>query len=160
METEIALRLGRDVTPEQAVLLRHEDVDGFVDAMTVSIEIVDSRWREGQAAPALLKLADLQSHGALVLGDWVPYRSGHDWSAQRCETRIGNAAPIDRTGAHPLGEPAWLLPIWLQHLTRDGVTVPAGTVVTTGSWIGIAPAAPGQRVHAEFAGIGRVELTV
>ncbi|MEP6559011.1 MAG: fumarylacetoacetate hydrolase family protein [Burkholderiales bacterium] len=160
VETEIALRLARDVTPEQAVLLRHEDVDAFVDAMTVSIEIVDSRWREGQAAPALLKLADLQSHGALVLGDWVPYRPGHDWAAQRCETRIGNADPIERTGAHPLGEPAWLLPIWLQHLTRDGGTVPAGTVVTTGSWIGMPPTASGQRVYAEFAGIGRVELTV
>ena len=160
VETEIALRLSRDVTPEQATLLRHEDVDAFIDAMAVSIEIVDSRWCEGQAAPALLKLADLQSHGALVLGDWVPYRPGHDWSAQRCETVVGNEPPIQRTGTHPLGEPAWLLPIWLKHLTRDGATVPAGTVVTTGSWIGIAPTAPGQRVHAEFSGIGLIELTV
>ena len=145
---------------EQATLLRHEDVDSFIDAMAVSIEIVDSRWREGQAAPALLKLADLQSHGALVLGGWLPYRPGHDWSAQRCETVVGNERPIQRTGTHPLGEPAWLLPIWLKHLTRDGVTVPAGTIVTTGSWIGIAPTAPGQCVHAEFSGIGRVELTI
>ena len=160
VETEIALRLGRDVTPEQATLLTHEQAADFIDAMAVSIEIVDSRWREGNGAPALLKLADSQSHGALVLGDWVPFLDAHDWSAQSCLTFIADAPPIERTGTHPLGEPAWLLPIWLQHATRGGITVPAGTIVTTGSWIGIAPVTAGQRVRAEFAGIGQVESTL
>ena len=160
VETEIALRLARDVTPEQATLLTHEQAADFIDAMAVSIEIVDSRWRQGNGAPALLKLADSQSHGALVLGDWVPYPRAHDWSAQSCNTFIGDAPPIERTGAHPLGEPAWLLPIWLQHATCGGVTVPAGTIVTTGSWIGIAPMAAGQRVRAEFSGIGSAEAVL
>ena len=160
VETEIALRLSRDVTPEQATLLNHEQACDFVDAMAVSIEIVDSRWREGQAAPALLKLADSQSHGALVLGDWLSYPGKHDWSMQICKTFIGDAPAIERAGTHPLGGPAWLLPIWLQHLTQDGDTVPAGTIVTTGSWIGIVPVAAGQYVRAEFAGLGQVELTV
>ncbi len=39
-------------------------------------------------------------------------------------------------------------------LTRDGDSVAAGTVVTTGTWVGILPAAAGDLVSAEFPGIG------
>lgn len=156
IESEIALRLGETVTPERAAALTPEDAGTVVDAMAVSIEIVDSRWAEASLAPALLRLVDLQSHGALVLGEWVPY-AARDWAAQGCETRISSRDVLVRTGTHPLGDPAWLLPAWLQYLTRDGGSVPAGTVVTTGSWVGLLPATPGDTVVVEFPGIGRAE---
>jgi 2-keto-4-pentenoate hydratase len=156
IESEIALRLGEAVTPERAATLTPETAAALIDAMTVSIEIVDSRWKDPKQATALLRLADQQSHGALVLGAWVPY-AARDWSAQACETRIGGNAPDLRRGAHPLGDPAWLLPIWLRHVTRDGATVPAGTVVTTGSWVGVLPVHQGDTVVVEFPGIGRAE---
>ena len=35
---------------------------------------------------------------------------------------------------------------------------PAGTVVTTGTWVGMLPAQPGDAVSIEFTGIGRAEL--
>jgi 2-keto-4-pentenoate hydratase len=124
--------------------------------MTVSIEIVDSRWEDPAKASALLRLADQQSHGALVLGTWVPY-AARDWAAQVCETRIGTNAPDLRKGAHSMGDPAWLLPIWLRHVTRNGTTVPAGIVVTTGSWVGVLPVRKGDTVVVEFPGIGRAE---
>lgn len=159
IEGEIALRLGQAVTPAQADALVPAHAGTLVDAMAVSVEIVDSRWQENAGAPALLKLADMQSHGALALGEWLPY-GARDWAVQHCEARIGAAAPVVRTGTHPLGDPAWLLPAWLQHATRHGQTVPAGTVVTTGSWVGMLPAARGDAVVVEFPGLGRVELTL
>jgi 2-keto-4-pentenoate hydratase len=157
IEAEIALRLGEDVTPEVAARLTPDDAASLVDAMTVSIEIVDSRWLEGSQAPALLRLADSQSHGALALGAWVPY-AARDWSAQRCEVRAGTQEPVTRTGTLSVGEPTWLLPIWLRHATRHGDTVPASTVVTTGTWVGVLPARRGDLVSVEFAGIGRGTL--
>lgn len=153
IEAEIALRLGQAVTPAQAAALNSADAGALVEAMAVSIEVVDSRWQEGGDAPALLRLADLQSHGALVLGDWVPYVA-RDWAAQRCEVRIGAQTPVERQGTHPLGDPAWLLPVWLRHLTRHGQSVPAGTVVTTGSWVGLLNAEPGDGVTVSFDGVG------
>ena len=51
-----------------------------------------------------------------------------------------------------------MLPGWLRHATRDGTTVPAGTVVTTGSWCGVLTAQAGNRVVAAFDGIGRAEV--
>jgi 2-keto-4-pentenoate hydratase len=48
----------------------------------------------------------------------------------------------------------------MRHVTRNGHTLPAGTVAATGSWVGILDAAAGDGVAAEFPGIGaaRVQL--
>lgn len=159
IEAEIALRLGKDVTPAMAAKLDHNDAASLIDAMAVSVEIVDSRWQDLAATPALLRLADSQVHGALVIGEWQPY-AAVDWASQRCETKVGNAETVVREGTHPLADPAWLLPSWLRHVTRHGQTVPAGTVVTTGSWVGVLPCRRGDQVSAEFAGIGAVRLRV
>lgn len=158
IECEIALRLGRDVTPAQAAALRHDDDPaGLVDAMAVSIEVVDCRWVDDGSLPPLLRLADFQSHGALVLGTWVPWRAV-DWSRQAGELRVNDAPPVRYAGSHPLGTPEWLLPIWLRHLTRHGATVPTGTVVTTGTWSGQVPLQRGSCVQVAFEGIGEAAL--
>ena len=157
IEAEIALRLGCDVDAAMAAALTVDDARTWVDAMAVSIEVVDSRWREGLDAPALCKLADLQSHGALVLGDWVPFVA-RDWSVQACRVRVGDQAPVERRGTHSLGDPAWLLPTWLRHATRNGDRLAAGTVVTTGTWVGILEAAEGDLVSVEFPGIGHASV--
>jgi len=166
IELEVALRTARAVSPA--------DVAGWiasgtmpaamalVDAMTVAIEVVDLRWQQPlpEAAPeqvALLKLADQQAHGALVLGPWQPFVP-RDWAHQRCELRIGAGATERFEGTHPLRDPAWLLPQWLAHVTRHGRTVPAGTVVTTGTWNGVHAVQAGDRADAEMAGMGRISL--
>jgi len=153
IEAEIALTIGEDVSPSRAAALSREGAARTVQSMAVSIEIVDSRWIEGMQAPALLKLADLQSHGALVLGEARPFKL-RDWLQQQCTVQIGSAAAVMRRGTHPMADPTWMLPAWLQHVTRDGDVVPAGTVVTTGTWCGMLPAAAGESVQVIFEGIG------
>ncbi|SAI13619.1 hydratase [Bordetella ansorpii] len=159
IEAEIALRLARAVTPEEAAQLGEQDVDALIDAMTVSVELVDSRLEQAAEAPALLRLADSQSHAGLVLGDWVPYVR-QPWHQQVCEIYIDDEAPQEHMGTHSLEDPAWLLPTWLRHLTRHGGTVPAGTVVTTGTWNGVNVVQPGTRVAVTFPGIGSVSMRV
>jgi 2-keto-4-pentenoate hydratase len=157
VEAEIALRLGRDVTPEEAKALTPERAPALVDAMCVSIEIVDTRWQQRAAVSALLKLADLQAHGGIVFGDWVPFAQ-RDWSQQRCTVRIADQPVREFRGTQSLGDPTWLLPTWLRHGTRHGATVPAGTVVTTGTWCGMLPAEAGQLVVVQFDGIGEARI--
>jgi 2-keto-4-pentenoate hydratase len=157
IEAEIALRLARDVDAALAATLDPASAVSLVDAMCVSIELVDSRWREGLEAPALSKLADLQSHGALVLSAWQPF-APRDWAAQRCNLSIGSRPVMAFQGTHSLGDPAFLLPAWLRHATRHGAVVRAGTVVTTGTWCGLPLAEAGDRVVAEFPGIGQAEV--
>ena len=81
-----------------------------------------------------------------------------DWHRQTCVVHIGPAAPQRFAGTHSLGDPAWLLPEWLRHVTRNGASVPAGTVVTTGTWCGLLEARKGDLVRAEFEGIGQAEV--
>jgi 2-keto-4-pentenoate hydratase len=157
IEAEVALRLGREVTPEDAQAFNPAAPHQWLDGMTVSIEIVDSRWQQMRTAGPLLKLADLQSHGALVLGEWQPF-SPRDWAQQACTVTIGAGAPQAFRGTHSLQDPAWLLPTWLRHATRHGATVPRGTVVTTGTWCGMLEAQRGDRVRVEFEGIGSAEV--
>jgi 2-keto-4-pentenoate hydratase/2-oxohepta-3-ene-1,7-dioic acid hydratase in catechol pathway len=157
IEAEIALRLGRDVDEALAAGTDADTADALVDAMCVSIEIVDSRWSAGLQAGPLAKLADLQLHGALVLGAWVPY-TPRDWAQQRCRVTIGHAPVVEHRGTHSFGNPVHVLPRWLRHATRGGRCLPAGTVVTTGTWCGLPLAAAGDRVQVEFPGIGNAEV--
>lgn len=154
IEAEIALRLGRDVDTALATTLDAASASALIDAMCVSIELCDSRWSEGPKAPPLAKLADLQSHSALVLGEWVEFEA-RDWATQTCVLTIGAAAPQTFRGTHSLGDPAFVLPAWLRHATQGGDALRAGTVVTTGTWCGMPVAAAGDRVIAEFPGVGR-----
>ena len=159
IEAEIALRVAVPVDAQAAAGLAPGSACRLVDAMAVAIEVVDSRWAQGLEAPALLRLADLQSHGALVLGDWVASDPGRDWQAQRCRVQVGDAPAQTFRGTHSLGDPAWLLPAWLRHATRGGRVVPAGSVVTTGTWCGLLQARPGDTVLAAFDGIGEARIS-
>ncbi|HVE53911.1 MAG TPA: fumarylacetoacetate hydrolase family protein [Ramlibacter sp.] len=157
VEAEVALRLGSAVTPEAARRLAPEDAHVLVDAMCVSIEAVDTRWACGRAAAPLLKVADLVVHGALVLGDFVPFER-RAWDRQECRVRIGTADWRTFRGSLGVGDPAWVLPEWLRHVTRHGATVPAGTVVSTGTWCGLLEAAAGDLVTADFPGVGSASV--
>lgn len=161
IEAEIALRLGQDVSVAQAWQLVAGECAGLIDAMAVSIEVVESRWQQQLAAPPLLLMADQLCHGALVIGEWQAcdlVGAAPDWSRQICRLRLGDGETSVHTGTHSLGDPAWLLADWLRHATMEYGTLSAGTVVTTGSWVGLARAQAGDRVHVQFDGVGEAWL--
>jgi 2-keto-4-pentenoate hydratase len=161
IEIEIAFKIKHSVTAEEAADMTQEQGHRLIDALTVSIELVDSRWIQNDMASPLLKLADMQSHGALVLGDWLPYseREIHrDWSKQRCTVKIGDNPALEFIGTHSLQDPRWVIPFWIRHATRGNVTLPAGSIVTTGSWCGMPPAQAGDLVIAQFDGIGTASV--
>ena len=123
--------------------------------MCVSIELVDSRWAEGLDAPPLAKLADLQSHGALVLGDWVPFAT-RDWAAQLCRVTIGDRPTVELRGSHAHGRPGLRAARLAAPCHAQRRSAAAGTVVTTGTWCGLLHAAAGDLVIAEFPGSGEL----
>lgn len=157
IEAEVALRLAAPVTAQQARDLDVDTARQLVDAMCVAIELVDFRWRQGMQAPEGLKLADLQSHGALVLGEWVPC-TPRDWSQQACRAQVGQQPLVRMQGTHSLGDPTRVLLQWLRHATQQAATLPAGTVVTTGTWVGLLLGQPGDRVEVWFDGIGQASV--
>ncbi len=155
-EAEIALRLGADVNAAQAAHLTHATAPRLVDALCVAVEVVSSRLAHPDQASTWDRMADAQSHGALVLGPWVPWPSEThvDWTAQSGELQVNRQPPKRFTGTHSLNDPFHVLVAWLRHATRHGQVVRAGTVVTTGNWSGSTPVQRGDRVCARFTGLG------
>lgn len=155
VEAEVALRLASDVDAALAASLTPSAAAALVDALCTAIEVVSSRLAHPQQASTWDRMADAQSHGALVLGPWVAHAGQRfDWQRQRGQLQINREDAKAFTGTHSLADPFWVLVAWLRHATRHGQVVRAGTIVTTGNWSGHTPVQRGDRVVARFDGLG------
>jgi len=158
IEAEIAFRCDRDLPPRGN---DYSDAE-LRDAVTglVGIEIVDSRFREGAAIPAIERAADFMSNGGFVVG---PLRN--DWrntelSALAVSVHINNRAVIERqVGGHSSGDPFAPF-VALANALRVGSGLFIGQVVTTGTYMGVVRAKPGDRVEVVFEGFGRADVTL
>lgn len=158
IEVEVAFRLGRDLQPADAGL-PPADIAQAMDAVLPAVEVVETRLADWRDSDPLAQLADLQSHGALVLGepaalppDAVNLRTMQAYLAF-------DGQPVASTrGANPAAD-VWRLLAWLAfHCVQRGQPLRAGQVITTGSCTGMLFAPDGARVTAQLEGIGRVEL--
>lgn len=138
VEAEVALRIGADGRPE---------------AMCIAVELIASRWQEGLAAPALLRMADFQSNAGLLLGAWQPFQT-LDWAHLEWRLALPGQPDMVRRGGHSLADPAGVLPAWRAHATRGGRTIPAGTVVTTGAWGGLHAVSGAAHGRLAIEGLG------
>ena len=150
VEAEIAFRFGDGIAEPQ----RASDWTAWIDALVVTIEVVDSRIADADRASPRLKLADAQQHGALVVGTSVPCRTV-EWKSLQAIVRRNGAIVARTRGGHPLGDPTVLLPWFVAHVAARGRDLAPGDLVTAGTWAGMVSADPGDVVEVDFDGIGR-----
>ena len=127
------------------------------ECLLVLIELCESRIASPAQAPPLWKLADFQSHGAFVLGSGSrDLRT--DFHAQKVEVTIDGRSGASGMGSHPTLD-LWSMVAWaVDHCAGRGMPLCAGDVVTTGSWVGMLPVAPGMEAVARFEGVGEARL--
>ncbi len=157
VECEIAFRFDRDLPP-RAHAYTYDEVAAAVTAFP-GIEIVDSRFRGYPHAPALDRTADCMSNGAYIAGapraDWRDF----DLESLDAELAIDGRTIQRRIGGHPTKDP--LLPaVALVNDLRAGEGVPAGRIVTTGTYTTLHYAKPGQAATATFHGFGAVRVAL
>ncbi|RDU96375.1 2-keto-4-pentenoate hydratase [Trinickia dinghuensis] len=136
LELEIAFCFGRDFAP-RAALYSDEEVLGSIARMGAAIEVVISRYREWPEVPPTAQLADLLNHGALVVGETVPYQGDFPFVTPNPSFTFEGHGVINGAALNPAGDPRQLLPRLVNHATQRGIALPAGTVVTTGSYTGM-----------------------
>ena len=153
IEAEIAFRFGDGVTPARA---ESEPWTAWIRELVVTIEVVDARIADGDRASALVKLADAQTHGALVVGSALP-AGALDWSRLRAVVRRDGDVVADTRGGHPLGDPSVLLPWFVRHVAARGADIRAGDIVTAGTWAGMIPAHAGDAIDVAFEGVGHAQ---
>jgi len=132
-----------------------EAVSASIGDVVVTIEVVDPRYSDLDAAAPALRLADQGLNGALVVGSGVPWRGSLDWSAQVAILRQNGNVVRQTRGGHPLGDLLFLVEWLAGHAQQRGPSLPAGTVITAGTWIGVFEAAAGDTIDVEFPGVGR-----
>ena len=158
VEVEVAFRLGRDLDPKGRLLAPAELAEAF-DAVLPAIEVVESRLLDGQTADPLAQLADLQCHGALVLGSpsaFVPAQL--DLHTAEASLHFGTASAAHSHGGNP-AQDVWRLMSWLaRHCAQRGQPLRTGQIVTTGSCTGLLTAPMGMTVRGEIVGVGAVDL--
>ncbi len=153
IEGEIAFRLRAALSPD-AIARDPSALDAAIGELVVTIEVVDPRYADVDAAGPALKLADQGLHGALVVGSGVPYRQV-DWHSLVAQVRCDGRLVKETRGGHPLGDLRFLLAWLAGHAAGRGRALAAGDVVTAGTWTGLIAAMPGQTVDVEFPGIGK-----
>jgi 2-keto-4-pentenoate hydratase len=154
VEVEVGFVLGEDLPGEGCTV---DDVLRATEAVVPSIELIDSRiadWRIGLADT----IADNASSAGLVLGqerrkpgeldltaiDAVLLKNGEQVAAGCSDAVLGN----------PAVAVAWLA----QKVASFGVRLQAGHVVLPGSCTRAYDVVAGDRVTAEFTGLGSVSL--
>jgi 2-keto-4-pentenoate hydratase len=158
VEVELALRVGRDLDAADA-LLGPEALAAAFDAVLPAVEVVETRLADWRTAAPLALLADLQSHGALVLGEPMampPLRP--DLLTLQATLEFDGRTVAETCGGNP-AQDVWRLLGWLiGHCAQRGAPLRAGQFVTTGSCTGMLFAPQGTLVQARLTGFGGVML--
>jgi len=152
-ECEFALRIGADLPPrtggygvEQLVIA--------VDAVVPAIELIATRQRLDGMGDVRRAIADLGLDHGLVLGPPLMPPPVRELGGATVIARVDGVEIARGTGADVLGHPLEAL-AWL---TRRGVALPAGALVSTGTCTGLGALREGQTAEADFGPFGRVRV--
>lgn len=158
LELEIAFSFASDVDRSSAE--QAEEVIDAIDTMSVVVEVVDSRFESWPNVDPLLQLADLQNNGALVIGDTRPYDRNFDFSAPRLDFYWDNHEIFRGRAKHPAGDPRRLVAWLVARTLETGHSIPARTMLTTGSYTPFYIASGPGIVRGTVEGFGKIEFEI
>ena len=159
LESEFAFTLGVTISPGGPVMSATRARE-MVSTVHPAIELVCSRFTNNfEVDPALL-VADGALHGALVMGSGSKPETVPSLSAHELRTLVNGVEIASGNGAEVLGDPYESLAWLCNHLNRRGVTLSAGSVVTTGAATGLHMTTSDQVVATDGGSLGSVTLNL
>ncbi|MET9626551.1 2-keto-4-pentenoate hydratase [Lentzea sp. NPDC006480] len=154
VEVEIAFVLAQDLPGEGCTV---EDVLAATEFVAPAIELIDSRiadWKIGLQDT----IADNASSAGFVLGTERVHPSELDICSVAATLRRNGEVVAEGRGDAVLGDPAIAVAWLAEKVASFGVRLLAGDIVLPGSCTRAIDARPGDEFHAEFAGLGSVDL--
>jgi len=156
VEAELAYRINRDFLPGQSY--SEQQVLAGIDALAVSVEILDSRLHNWQEASETQHLADNQMNGAVVIGEVLKDWQNIDYARQKVQLFINRQLIVEDSGSHPQQDPRSLLCAGVNQGTKRGYKLAAGSWIISGTWSGYPRAKAGDYVSVNFLGLGEASL--
>jgi 2-keto-4-pentenoate hydratase len=158
IEVEIAFRMAADVP---AVDGGHDrrSVAEFVGALYPAIELVEHHFAGLDRFTPESFAADIAIHGAWIHGTPVDDWRHLDLAAQPTRLLVNGEERLTGSGGNVLGHPLAVVAWLANELPQYGLRLSRGDFVTTGVTTEVIyPAEAGERLVADFPGIGGVEL--
>jgi 2-keto-4-pentenoate hydratase len=157
IETEIAVRLGKDLPPREAPYARDE-VAAAVAEVLAAIEIVDDRYEDFRSIGAPTLIADNAFNAACVLGaapaDWRAL----DLGRLRARTLLGGREVAIGTSDALLGHPLEALRWLADRRSTLGLGLEAGCFVSLGSITPVQWLDGPAEARIEVEGLGEVRV--
>lgn len=156
IELEYAYRLTSPLPPATAPDFK-DRLRSSVELLPV-IELVQSRLEDPARADAILKMADNQINGALVLGAPVADGTQFDTSRASGHLKAGDELLLDGAAKVPGGDAFETLCKLALAIGPHCGGLQVGQVVITGSLNGLPWVLPDKEVHGHIDGVGDVSL--
>ncbi|MFT3989698.1 2-keto-4-pentenoate hydratase [Aestuariivirga sp.] len=155
-EAEFAFRFGIALPPRDHPYTEEECL-AAVSALHLSLEIPDSRYEDFTKVGAAQLIADTACANWLVLGpevkaDW----RGIDLAEHRVTGFRNGVQVAEGTGKAVLGGPVIALAWFVNEAARYCGGLKAGQFVTTGTCITPMALEPGDRITADYGGLGSI----
>ncbi len=157
LELEIAFAFSRNFEPRAEAYSEAEIMESL-SQMGAAIEIVSSRVAGWPDVSKLIQLADMQNHGALIVSDMVPYDAAFPFLKVQAEMHVDERIVFSGQGVNPADDPRRLLPWVVNHCSAQGISLIAGTPITTGSYIGMHFPEIAETVTANIGALPPVRL--
>jgi len=158
-EVEYQAKLGSDLPPREKPYTIEEVTDA-VASLHPGLELAECRFIHDTAFPALPAiLADGAGSGTIVYGPAI-----EDWKTRDVagpEATLSSDGRLRRKGTagaaldHPMVPLTWLA----NELSRTGVGMKAGQMVSTGTLTGMLAPKPGETYVADFGPFGSVTVS-
>jgi 2-keto-4-pentenoate hydratase len=159
-ELEFAFRMAADLAP-RATPYSQDEVLAAVASLHPAIELPDSRFADFVHAGLAQLVADNACAHLFVLGP----ATTADWRAMDLAAHPGKvfrngALAEEGLGRNVLDDPRIALTWLANELSRHGMTLKAGQVVTTGTCAKPLSIAAGDRIEGDLGVLGRVSVTI
>jgi len=159
-ELEFAFRMADDLAPRDTPYQPQEVLER-VATLHPAIEIPDSRYNVFERVGLAQLIADNACAHRFILGapvavDWRAL----DLAAQKPRAFLDGVLAEEGLGARVLGGPVAALTWLANELSRHGLTLRAGEVITTGTCIKPLAIARGNRIVGDFGSFGRVSVVI
>lgn len=158
IESEFAFRFGSTLAARESAYGR-EEILAAVDAVLPAFELISPRFDTLLQDRVALATADCGLNGGFVLGeDYADWR-GLDLAAHPVRLTVDGDVKGEGTGANALGHPFRVLDWLVNELSRRGIDLNAGEIVSTGTCTGIVYLDRGQKAVADYGALGAIEVT-
>ncbi|MEM8664139.1 MAG: fumarylacetoacetate hydrolase family protein [Pseudomonadota bacterium] len=155
IEAEVALELSRPINKPMA----KDELIARIGHVRVAIEVADTRYTDKAKMGVPAVIADMNGCGALVVGPRLDIANLQDAATGHAEIRLGDGSIVPQLDLDMRPKPLDVLAFLVEFVVPRGHTLPAGTIITTGTHTAPTLSGPGL-IGARFGEVGRMTARI